>query len=56
MRRRVMSVLKVLPLLGLLLPGGCSVSTLQLQDYAIGTAINVISSIIVNTFAAATGV
>ncbi len=56
MRQRVLNLTKVLPLLGLLLLGGCSVTSLQLQDYAISTAIEVISSIIVNTFAAATGV
>ena len=55
MRRPVLRLIGVLLLPGLLLLGGCSITSLQLQDYAISTAISVISSIIVNGFAAATG-
>jgi hypothetical protein len=34
---------------------GCAVTALQLQDYAISTAIRVVASMLVNSFLASTG-
>jgi hypothetical protein len=51
MRRQVSTWMKLLSVSAVLAFGGCGITTLQLQDFAISTAIQVIASAIVNSLA-----
>ncbi len=48
MRRQWVRLAKVLPMTGMLLIGGCGITTLQYQDFVASTAVRVFSQFVVS--------